>query len=71
VVAASAAPGGAAETFSTLEDWFDPRRLEPDYVPTGWKGPPGTVTRAVPGHDFGLDLNVADRSALLAFLRTL
>jgi hypothetical protein len=56
---------------ATLEDWFDPRRLEETYVPTGWKGPPGTKTRAVKGHDFGLDLNEADRKALLAFLRTL
>ncbi len=56
---------------ATLEDWFDPRRLEDTYVPTGWKGPPGTGTRAVKGHDFGLDLNADDRTALLAFLRTL
>lgn len=56
---------------ATLEDWFDPRRLEEDYVPTGWKGPPGTRTRAVRGHDYGLDLSADDRRALLAFLRTL
>ena len=56
---------------ATLEDWFDPRRLDDTYVPTGWKGPPGTKTRAVKGHDFGLDLNDADRMALIAFLRTL
>jgi hypothetical protein len=56
---------------ATLEDWFDPRRLDDDYVPTGWKGPAGTQTRAVKGHDFGLDLNEADRKALIAFLRTL
>jgi cytochrome c peroxidase len=56
---------------ATLEDWFDPRRLRDDYVPTGWKGPPGTKTRAVKGHVFGLDLSPDDRKALIAFLRTL
>lgn len=40
---------------ATLEDWFDPKRLEPDYVPTGWKAH-GTTTRAVVGYEFGLDL---------------
>jgi hypothetical protein len=56
---------------ATLEDWFDPRRLHDDYVPTGWKGPPGTTARAVLGHKFGLDLSRKDLKALLAFLRTL
>jgi cytochrome c peroxidase len=56
---------------ATLEDWFDPARTRDDYVPTGWKGPPGTTTRAVRGHEFGLDLSGDDRAALLAFLRTL
>jgi hypothetical protein len=56
---------------ATLEDWFDPRRLRDDYVPTGWKGPPGTSTRAVRGHEYGLDLSPEDRSALIAFLKTL
>jgi hypothetical protein len=55
----------------TLEDWFDPRRLEDDYAPTGWKGPGGTKTRAVKGHEYGLDLSEEDKRALLAFLRTL
>jgi hypothetical protein len=56
---------------ATLEDWFDPNRLNPDYVPTGWKGPPGTTTRAVEGHEFGLDLSEDERDAVIAFLRTL
>ena len=56
---------------ATLEDWFDPRRLGPEYVPTGWKGPPGTTTRAVPGHRFGLNLTPDERKALIAFLLTL
>ena len=51
---------------ATLEDWFDPRRLENGYVPTGWKGLPGTKTRAVLGHEFGLDLSADDRKALLS-----
>jgi predicted CXXCH cytochrome family protein len=56
---------------ATLEDWFDPKRLEDGYVPTGWKGPPGTKTRSVTGHEFGLDLSAEDRAALVAFLKTL
>lgn len=56
---------------ATLEDWFDPRRLHDDYVPTGWKGPPGTKMRAVKGHEFGLDLSPENRRALIAFLKTL
>lgn len=55
---------------ATLEDWFDPQRLNPDYVPTGWN-PPGTKTRAVKGHEFGLDLTSDERTALIAFLKTL
>jgi hypothetical protein len=56
---------------ATLEDWFDVKRLNPDYVPTGWKGPAGTTTRAVVGHEFGLDLPADDRADLIAFLKTL
>ncbi len=55
---------------SSLEDWFDPKRIEPDYVPTGWRGP-GVKTRAVPGHEYGLDLAADDKRALIAFLKTL
>lgn len=55
---------------ASLEDWFDPKRLLPDYVPTGWKGP-GVQTRAVPGHPFGLDLSEDEKRALIAFLMTL
>jgi hypothetical protein len=56
---------------ATLKDWFDPARLRDDYVPTGWRGPLGTKTRAAKGHEFGLDLLPEDRAALIAFLRTL
>jgi hypothetical protein len=55
---------------ASLEDWFDPRRLSEDYVPTGWRGP-GVTHRAVPGHRFGLDLSAEDKRALIAFLNTL
>jgi hypothetical protein len=55
---------------ASLEDWFDVKRLQPDYVPTGWRGP-GVEKRAVPGHEFGLDLPEADKKALIAFLNTL
>jgi hypothetical protein len=56
---------------ATLEDWFDPRRLRDDYVPTGFKGGGGVKTRAVKGHEFGLKLSAEDRKALIAFLKTL
>jgi len=55
---------------ATLEDWFDPRRLRDDYVPTGWKGY-GVKTRAVKGHEFGLRLSADDKRAMIAFLKTL
>lgn len=55
---------------ATLEDWFDPNRLKDDYVPTGFKGY-GVKTRAVKGHEFGLELSVEDKRALIAFLKTL
>ena len=55
---------------ATLEDWFDPRRMRDDYVPTGFKGA-GITTRAVKGHPFGLALSAGDREALIAFLKTL
>jgi hypothetical protein len=55
---------------ATLEDWFDSRRLRDDYVPTGFKGA-GITTRAVKGHAFGLGLSTDDKTALIAFLKTL
>ena len=39
-------------------------------VPTGFRGA-GVKSRAVAGHEYGLDLSEADRAALIAFLRTL
>jgi hypothetical protein len=55
---------------ATLEDWFDPRRLKDDYVPTGFVGY-GIKNRAVPGHEYGLKLSPDDKRALIAFLKTL
>ncbi|WP_206513080.1 hypothetical protein, partial [Larkinella soli] len=53
-----------------LHEVLDPKRLQPDYVPTGFK-PPHRPTMAVKGHPFGLDLPDEDKTALIAFLRTL
>ncbi len=55
---------------ATLEDWFDPKRLRDDYVPTGFIGY-GIKTRAVKGHEFGLQLSAQDKRAMIAFLKTL
>ena len=64
------APFEHSGSVATLEDWFDPRRLRDDYVPTGFKGY-GVATRAVKGHEYGLNLSVTDKAALIAFLKTL
>ena len=55
---------------ATLEDWFDPRRVREDYVPTGWR-PSGRATYSVKGHPYGLKLDETERRALIAFLKTL
>jgi hypothetical protein len=55
---------------ATLEDWFDPRRLRKEYVPTGFRRPSATGG-AVKGHPFGLGLSSEERKALIAFLKTL
>jgi hypothetical protein len=55
---------------ASLEEMFDPSRLQPDHEPSGWKGP-GVTKRAIPGHGFGLHLKADDKAALLAFLRSL
>jgi len=55
---------------STLEEWFDPARLNDDFVPSGFIGYKLTH-RAVPGHEFGLKLSAEDKARLIAFLRTL
>jgi hypothetical protein len=54
----------------SLEEMFDPARLSDTHAPGGF-APPGTPTRAIPGHEFGLDLTPEEREQLIAFLRTL
>jgi mono/diheme cytochrome c family protein len=51
----------------TLEEWFDPARVKSDYVAKGYWMRPGPIE----GHEFGLQLSVDDRKALIAFLKTL
>lgn len=55
---------------ASLEEMFNPERLSSSYVPEGWL-PPGETTRAIKGHEFGLNLNLEEREQLIAFLRTL
>ncbi|MDQ6758922.1 MAG: hypothetical protein M3Z32_03520 [Acidobacteriota bacterium] len=55
---------------ASLEEWFDPSRLQDDYVPKGFKGY-HVEHRAVPGHEFGLKLAADERASLIAFLKTL
>ena len=55
---------------ATLEDWFDASRLKDDYVPTGFRGQ-FAKTRAIRGHEYGLNLALQDKRALIAFLKTL
>ncbi len=63
-------PLGHDGSVATLEDWFDPRRTDADYLPTGfhrW----GAKAQPVKGHPFGLNLTPQDRTALVAYLKTL
>jgi len=57
-------------SLTTLDELLDPKRLDDDFVPSGFKGA-GVTHRAVPGHPFGLELSEADKAALIAFLKTL
>jgi len=63
-------PFGHNGSAATLEDWLDPSRIKPDYIPTGYKGYDGN-TRSIPGHPFGLGLSPRERHDLIAFLNTL
>jgi hypothetical protein len=56
-------------SIGTLEEMFDPARLKPDFRASNWASI--TQPHAVAGHPFGLRLAPADRTALIAFLRTL
>jgi len=55
---------------ASLEEMFDPDRLKETHKPGGWS-PPGSETRAIKGHPFGLGLSIEERAELIAFLRTL
>jgi hypothetical protein len=55
---------------ASLEEMFDPGRLDESHVPGGWL-PPGKKTQAIAGHPFGLRLAPAEREQLVAFLKTL
>ena len=57
-------------SLASLEEMFDPARLSPDYVSKGWH-PPGVTARAIRGHVFGLGLDAEEKTALLAFVRSL
>lgn len=63
-------PFGHSGHVARLEDWFDKRRIEDDYVPTGFK-PAFVKSMAVKGHEFGLDISKEEKEALIAFLKTL
>jgi mono/diheme cytochrome c family protein len=54
----------------SLEEMFDPGRLENDHVRGGF-APVGAESGAIPGHEYGLDLTPEERRQLIAFLRTL
>jgi mono/diheme cytochrome c family protein len=55
---------------ASLEELFDPDRLQDTHAPGGWR-PPGVERRAIPGHEFGLRLSATERAQLIAYLRTL
>jgi hypothetical protein len=57
-------------SLATLEDVFDPLRVEEGYVPTGYRGF-GVETKPVYGHEYGLDLTPEHAADLIAFLKTL
>jgi cytochrome c peroxidase len=52
---------------TSLDEWFNPARLNSDYVPKGFH----LVSGPIKGHEFGLSLSSEDRMALIAFLKTL
>jgi len=54
----------------TLEELFDAARLDPEYERKGWS-PPGVTKGAVPGLEFLTKLSPEDKTALIAFLRSL
>lgn len=56
-------------SIGTLEEFFNPARLKPEFRSSNWS--PATPAHAVAGHPFGLALTPDDRAALIAFLKTL
>jgi mono/diheme cytochrome c family protein len=57
-------------SIASLEELFDAARLSPEYEPKGWN-PPGVTTRAVRGLEFLTKLTPEEKTALIAFLRSL
>jgi hypothetical protein len=57
-------------SITTLEELFDAARLSPEYQPKGWS-PPGVTWRAIPGLEFLTKLTPEEKTALIAFLRSL
>jgi len=56
-------------SIGTLEEFLNPARLKPEFRSSNWNA--ATPAHAVTGHPFGLTLSADDRSALIAFLKTL
>jgi hypothetical protein len=56
-------------SIGSLEEYFNPARLKSDFRSSNWS--PLTKSHAVEGHPFGLTLKPADRTALIAYLKTL
>ncbi len=63
-------PLGHSGNAATLEEWFNPHRLHPGYVPGAFKGYDGQ-SRSIPGHPYGLRLSAPQRRDLITFLKTL
>jgi hypothetical protein len=57
-------------TLTSLAEVLDKKRLQPDYVPSGFK-PAHRKTMTVKGHEFGLDLTSDEKEALIVFMKTL
>jgi serine/threonine protein kinase len=69
VAARRLVPSAAAARRIASEPGRDVRPRSPQPA-KGWN-PPGTTTRAIRGHLFGLERDASDKSTLLAFLRSL
>jgi hypothetical protein len=63
-------PFGHDGAVATLEEWFDQRRLRDDYPRTGFRHY-GREQHAVKGHEYGLTLSPQEKTAFVAFLKTL